>query len=280
MERYALIGYPLGHSLSPQIHQRLFQLEGVKAEYLLDDFPPQALEAHLPILQSYAAFNITIPYKTALLDHLAGISENARLYGSVNAVQVREGRFYGDNTDCVGFLRTLEGHGLSLNTRVCVVGAGGVGRMFALEAARQGAQVTLAARASSLEKACQVAAEGLEKLGTQIRVQPLETLDGPFGLLINATPVGMYPKVDASPVPKALLEQVEAVFDCIYNPSQTLLLQWAKELGKPAVGGMGMLVWQAAAAHELWLGTRFSHRAIQQLIGEMERLLAEREGRP
>ncbi len=277
MLHYALIGHPLGHSLSPQIHRRLFQLEGMEADYLLDDFPPQELEAHLPILRRYAAFNITIPYKTALLDRLAGISENARLYGSVNAVQVKDGRLYGDNTDCSGFWRTLESAGLALRGPVCVAGAGGVGRMFALEAARQGAQVTLAARASSLDKARQVAAEAREKLGAEIAVQPLETLAGPVGLLINATPAGMYPRVDAAPVPRAVVAEASAVFDCIYNPSQTLLLQWARELGKPAVGGMGMLVWQAAAAHELWHGTRFSHRVVGQLIQEMEAVLAERE---
>ena len=278
MKQYALIGHPLGHSLSPQIHERLFALEGLEAAYRLDDFPPEELEERLPVLRSYAAFNVTIPYKRAILPHLAAVSESAALYGAVNAVLVGpDGRMTGDNTDCAGFLRTMQSHGFPLETEVCVVGAGGVGRMFALESARQGGRVTLAVRQSGLGKARAVAAEAREKLGAELSVRELDALEGRFGLVINATPVGMFPNVSESPLPQSFLEGVDAVFDCVYNPSETLLLRQARALGKPAVGGMEMLVWQAAAAHESWHGTRFSAGAMGQLVREMEKLLELKE---
>ena len=277
MNTYHLIGHPLGHSLSPQIHDRLFQLEGIQASYTLLDFPPEQLETELPRLRRSAAFNITLPYKQTLLPYLAGCGENVRLYGSVNAIQVRDGNFYGENTDCIGFLRTLQEHQIPLEGKVCVLGAGGVGRMFALETARQGAQVTLAVRESGLEKARQVAREAQEKLNALIHVCLTGEAQGPFQLLINATPVGMSPKIQECPAPLQLIEQSDAVFDCIYNPSQTLLLRQAVQCGKQTAGGMSMLVWQAAAAHELWHGTRFSPGAIRQITREMERLLALRE---
>ena len=277
MNRYALIGYPLGHSLSPQIHERLFRLEGIDAAYSLLAFPPEEFEAQLPHLRGLCAFNITIPYKRTILPHLDQLDDSAALYGAVNSVLCENGRMYGSNTDCGGFLRTMERHGIALDTTVCVLGAGGVGRMFAIECARQGAQVDLAVRASGREKALEVAAEVSERFGARIGIRRMDSLDGRYGLLINATPVGMFPNIAASPATQEFVSGCGAVFDCIYNPSETLLLSYARQAGIQAVGGMDMLVWQAAIAHERWHGSHFTDSRMDAVIDEMHRLLIDRE---
>lgn len=273
MNRYALIGYPLGHSLSPQIHERLFQLEGLTGEYRLQPFPPEQLAAQVPALKTLTGFNVTIPYKQAIIPYLSELSESARLYGAVNTVHCVDDRLVGSNTDCDGFLRTMAAHGVSLTGDICILGAGGVGRMFAIECARQGASVTLAIRESTQQKAAVLAQEVAAKTGASVKIQMLDSLKGPFHLIINATPVGMFPKVDACPVPLSVVEQTDVVFDCIYNPAETVLLRHARELHKQAIGGMGMLVWQAVAAHEIWHGTTFDTAHILPIVGDMYALL-------
>ena len=281
MQRYRLLGHPLGHSLSPQIHQRLFAMEGMDADYSLMDLPPDSLKAHLPELFSLRGFNITIPYKQTILPYLDECSDGAALYGAVNTVSIENGKKIGHNTDQGGFLRTMQGHGISLKTRVCVAGAGGVGRMFAIESILHGAEVTIGVRNKSLQKAELLAAEILQKTGKAVRVCDLAKLNEPFGLLINATPVGMFPKTDASPVLRSMAAKADAIFDCIYNPRETLLLTQAKQDGVThCIGGMEMLVWQAAIAHEIWHGSRFSTAQIDCIVQEMFQLLIEREGTP
>ena len=171
-------------------------------------------------------------------------------------------------------------HGVAFAGVICVLGAGGVGRMFALACARQGARVTVAVRESGREKASELLREAREKLGAELSVRGIDALDGRFSLLINGTPVGMYPNTDACPVPPALLDGVDTVFDCVYNPSETLLLRHARERGVKAVGGMEMLVWQAAIAHEIWHGTRFSDRAVGRIVEEMAAYLLLKEQTP
>ena len=280
MKRYALIGHPLGHSLSPEIHRRLFALEGLDADYALLDIPPEELASRADTLRELAAFNVTIPHKRAVIPLLDSLGDAARLFGAVNAVHNADGRLVGDNTDCGGFLRALGAHGVAIARDICVLGAGGVGRMFALECARQGARVTVAVRESGRERASELAREAQEKLGAELSVRGIDALDGRFSLLINGTPVGMYPNTDACPVPPALLDGVDTVFDCVYNPSETLLLRHARERGVKAVGGMEMLVWQAAIAHEIWHGTRFSDRAVGRIVEEMAAYLLLKEQTP
>lgn len=276
--QYQLIGYPLGHSLSPEIHRMLFSYSGRSAAYSLLPFAPEQLEAHLPLLKKLDGFNVTIPYKQAILPHLNSLADSAVLYGAVNTVQKSDGRYIGHNTDCYGFLQTMQAHEISLQTQVCILGVGGVGRMFAIESARQGAQITLAVRKNSLDKARLLAQELSEKTNINAKIQELDRLCGSFGLMINATPVGMYPHAGVSPVLRSVAEQADAVFDCIYNPEDTLLLQWAAAAGKRIAGGMDMLVWQAVKAHEIWYGAQFPSEEVAQIIGQMNRLLSEKRG--
>jgi len=124
MTHYALIGHPLGHSLSPQIHRALLAAAHLEGDYRLLDIAPEDLANRLPELQTLRGFNVTIPHKQAVLSAMAELDEKAALFGAVNTVAVRGGRFYGYNTDCYGFLRSLSAAGIPLAGRVLVLGTG------------------------------------------------------------------------------------------------------------------------------------------------------------
>ena len=276
MKRFALIGHPLGHTMSPPLHQRLFALSGVEGTYQVLDIPPQELEETLPRLFSQLdGFNVTIPYKQAVIPYLNGLHETAARYGAVNTVIC--GDKTGCNTDCVGFFSSLQGEPLDGEVLIC--GAGGVGRMFACEAVLHGASVTLAVRQGSEAGALSLAQELAQKVpGCRVKVltyPQLQEAKTRWHWLINATPVGMWPNTDAMPVQPQLLSQVDCIFDAIYNPVKTLLMQEGEKRGCRVIGGMGMLVHQAAQAHTHWYGARFAREDLEQLIAEMERKVAQ-----
>ncbi len=274
MDKFALIGYPLGHSLSPQIHERLFELSGVEAEYKLTEIKPEDLKSQYDYLKSLKGFNITIPHKIAIIDFCDELSEGAARYGSVNCVKIDGDKKIGFNTDVLGFVKSVEKLGASLNSKVCLLGCGGVGRMMAIEAAFQGAELTLAVRKEDIPVAEGIKAE-IEKLlpSKKVSVIGLWEMNGDYDLVVNATPVGMYPKTEFSPLEKSQLKGVKYLFDAIYNPVETTLVKYAGELGAKAANGMDMLVLQAAAAHEIWDGSKYDQEDMVKLISDMEKLV-------
>lgn len=275
---YYVIGHPLGHSMSPFIHSRLFSLRGVDATYQTRDIPPEQLAEALPrLLGEAAGINVTIPHKQTVIPLLDGLRGRAELYRSVNTIRITpEGRF-GYNTDADGFVRALEGGGVPLTGRVALLGCGGVGRTFACEAALAGCQIVNAVRDADREQAAALRDYVLSLVPhADITLCGLDRLLGDFDLLINATPVGMYPHANAMPVGEAVLTRVAAVFDAVYNPGDTRLLQRARANGAKTVGGMPMLVWQAAAAHAIWDGAVFEKAAIDQLIVDTQQDMERR----
>lgn len=274
--KYTLIGYPLGHSMSPWIHERLFKLSGKSAEYTLTELPPEELESRIPELKSLNGFNITIPYKTDIIPYLDKLDESAELYQSVNCVFTDESGSYGYNTDCVGFTRSVP----NLEGKVLLIGCGGVGRMMAIESVIRGAELTISE--PNQERADALKAELLQKYPkAKIRFISADSLDEEFDLIMNASPVGMFPKTDNCPVSDNLIQKCGAVFDVIYNPTETLLMKKARAFGKKAVGGAAMLIWQAVRAHEIWYHAEFNQEDIEKLIAEMEqeinRLFSQKE---
>lgn len=273
--QFALIGHPLGHSVSPAIHQKLFDLSGRKGTYTLlpiapEDFLSQTAKDQRDMLRGY---NVTIPYKVTMLNQLDAIDPDAKRYGAINVVDNRDGVRTGYNTDVFGFLQTLKSHGVALHdAKVCVVGAGGVGRMFAMEAALAGAKVTIAVRKQSLSKA-EALAEHIESFSPvySAKIADTEALPGGWDLIINATSCGMYPHTQEMPIGQAALIETKHLFDCIYNPGKTLLMRCAEKVGCHAFGGMDMLVWQAVQAHTIWDGDTYPAEQIDLLIAEMRR---------
>lgn len=275
MEHYALIGYPLGHTLSPQIHARLFALSGREAAYETLEIPPEALAGQYERLAALNGFNITIPHKVDMIRYCDRLDEGAARYGSINCVK-NGGERVGYNTDVLGFTKSIGLLGASLHSKVLLIGCGGVGRMMAIETALSGGSLTIAALDADRPKAEAVVREIHEKkpdASVRIIQSPLEPSGEDYDLLINASPVGMFPKTDASPCSAEILDHVRFVFDAIYNPRETLLVKTARKCGAKAMNGMAMLVLQAAAAQEIWHGTNFRKEDLEALIADMEALV-------
>lgn len=262
--KFAVIGHPIGHTMSPFIHKRLFELAKEDGEYIKADISPDELKLRISELNELSGYNITIPHKQAIIPFLDKLDKKAELYGSVNTVRngaVREGF----TTDPDGFLKALETSGIPFGGDIVIIGCGGAARTFVYEAALAKCNITIAAR--SRDKADILADEvSLKVPDTRIKSCLISELDGDFDLLVNATPVGMYPNKDSMPVSEKALSRCKNVFDAIYNPLETVLIQKAKANGSKAVGGMSMLVWQAVVAHQIWDGSQYSIGDIDQLI--------------
>lgn len=270
MNKFALIGHPLGHSMSPLIHEKLFALSGLDdTSYELIDIAPEDMANSRGLLESLRGLNVTIPHKQAVIPLLDELAESALRYNSVNCISNKDGKLTGYNTDCDGFLRSAEK--LPIGGNVAILGCGGVGRMIAIEVARHGGNITLAVIPQDFKNAQLLMAEIMSKCsGASIKIVEISALEGDFDLLINATPVGMYPKTDACAVSDKVIENSGSVFDVIYNPIETLLMKKARALGKTAVGGASMLVYQAVKAHEIWYGGQFAAEDIAKIITDVE----------
>lgn len=265
---FGLLGHPLGHSMSPFIHQALFALSGRPQPYALHDVAPEDLKTQVPKLLAGQGFNITIPYKVEIIPFLTQLSEKAGLYQSVNTVEIKDGRYIGHNTDVDGFLHGIRSLGVELSQGpVLMLGSGGVANMIATEVVLAGSPLTIAVRKEDVKQAAALKERLLKiKPDAEIITCLLNEPNGSYRLLVNATPVGMYPNTQSCPVTPDIIRQAEAVFDLVYNPFETQLVQTAKSLGLPAGGGLSMLVWQAAVAHEIWFGDSFTDQQIQQVI--------------
>ena len=270
-----LIGHPLGHSLSPFIHRRLFALASRDGNYALHDIAPDDFDREISaVFHSVDGCNVTIPHKQTIVPFLDHIEGKAALYQTVNTVAITSNGVIGYNTDADGFLCALREADIPLRGRVLVLGAGGAGTVIAFEAALAGCEVLLYNRTyETAQRLCEQIGNAVPDANcTAVGAFP----DGKIDLLINTTSVGMYPHNDACPVPDELIARCKAVFDVIYNPRQTVLLQKAAANGAKTAGGMAMLVWQAAIAHRHWFGTEFDPADIVALIDDCYDELATR----
>ena len=270
MQKYTLIGYPLGHSMSPMIHERLFAAKNREASYDLTEISPEELSAKAQALKEFKGFNVTIPHKQSIIPFLDEIGGSAKRYNAVNCVVNENGRLIGYNTDCDGFTDSVKD--FPMDGKVLLIGCGGVGRMMAVEAVLHGADLTIGIRPSSTEKAAALTKEILEmKPEAKVRTVLTADIDESFDVILNSSPVGMYPQTDACPVSDSLIEKCSYVYDVIYNPVETVLVKKAKAMGKTAVGGCAMLVLQAVKAHELWDGDLYTEEQVQNIIDELEK---------
>lgn len=266
-KNFALIGYPLGHSMSAVIHNELFKISGIDASYVLKEVKPENLKDTFDNeLKSLDGFNVTIPHKIDIISCLDDVSYRAGLFSSVNTVDISDGQAKGHNTDCSGFLRSLEMKNIPLSGRVLLCGAGGVARMIAFESILAGCDLTIAVREADIPAANTIRQEIRDKLSKDCQITLLADAQQGYDLVINATPVGMYPDIDACPINKEVIQSAGAVFDVIYNPIDTKFLQYAKQAGIKYSGGLAMLVWQAAVAEEIWNGVKFSNDDIAKVL--------------
>ncbi len=273
-KRYGVIGHPIGHTLSPFIHTRLMQLSGIDGEYGVYDIAPDALDREFKeTLMKLDGFNATIPHKQAVMHLLSELDETAELYGSVNTVRFtrEDGCVHskGFTTDGIGFVSALENAGIELGKTVTIVGCGGVGRVFANTCAKAGCKLNILECEAALSNTKSFVVSLNERFGEGTASAFLtDDFSGESDLLVNATPIGMFPKTDACVVSDTVLSRSGAVFDAVYNPSETLLVKKARANGLGAITGMTMLVYQAAAAQTVWNGSTFDPKDIEQLSND------------
>lgn len=277
-KKFAVIGHPIGHTMSPFIHKRLFELAGVSAEYGVLNIAPEALSAEYDaVLKNLDGYNITIPHKQSIIPLIDEIDAKAKLYGSVNTVLNKDGKAKGFTTDPDGFLKALSYANIPLSGRVVILGCGGAARTMAYEAAIAGAELEFAVREQSVKKADKLAEEIKTALNTNdIKCVDVKNLSGDIKTLINATPVGMSPDTEFQPVSDNQLRSCENVFDAIYNPLETRLISKARANGSRAEGGMSMLVWQAVVSHRHWDGSTYDVKDIEKLCADAYEELKKR----
>ena len=259
-----LIGYPLGHTISPAFQQAAFDYHSLPIVYEAWETPPDSLGAALDRVRrsDCLGMNVTIPHKEAIVPRLDSVDDWASQIGAVNTVVNDGGRLHGYNTDAAGFLRALRERGSFevSGKRVVLVGAGGVARAVVLTLAREGASsLTIAnrsfARAEALAEVGRSAGLEVAVLGISDSAALGEAVAA-ADLLVNATSVGMWHATPGTPVPAEYLHEGLLVHDLIYNPAETILLGDAARAGARVLNGLSMLVYQGAAAFELWTHRR------------------------
>ena len=264
--RLGVIGYPLQQSISPAFQQGALNHLGLDARYHRWETPPDQLGRRIGELRSseLLGFNVTVPHKETIFPFLDEVAEEARSIGAVNVVVHRDGRLIGHNTDAGGFLRALREDGGCdpQGLHVLVLGAGGAARAVCFALLRAGASsLTIANRTVERARAL-VEAMGAHAAGTRIiplEEKPLASVRSgtpAVGLIVNCTTLGMRhgPTPDASPLDAGLVPSGALVYDLIYNPPETPLLQAARHAGARGLGGLPMLVYQGAEAFRLWTG--------------------------
>ncbi len=270
MIHLGLIGYPLGHSLSPRIHTAALRAYGLVGDYVLFPIRPndkQGLKDLLARVCSGAitGLNVTIPHKQNVIPFLDQLTETAETIGAVNTIYLRSNKLIGDNTDAPGFLTVLKkflseslshvfGGGIEVGEKkALVLGAGGSARAVVYALLKDGWSVILAAR--RIEQAQQLA-ESYTNYELQFTDHALSNIElSNITLIVNTTPVGMNPNTDQSPWPENYpFPQNAAIYDLVYNPVETRLVKEARAKGLSAITGLGMLIEQAALAFELWTG--------------------------
>jgi shikimate dehydrogenase len=243
--RCGLLGEHLSHSYSPVIHSEL-----ANYSYELFEMPPEEVEAFL-MSDRFDAINVTIPYKKTVMPYLAEISDNARRIGSVNTITRTAQGLRGDNTDYYGFSHMLDLSGANVGgKKVLILGSGGAQETARTVCTDRGAEVVVISRRGE---------------------NNYENLDrhADASLIINTTPVGMFPNNGVSPLDLSIFPNLLGVLDMIYNPSKTKLLLDAERLGIPHISGLPMLVAQAKLAAEIFTGIKIDDGEISRITGKI-----------
>jgi 3-dehydroquinate dehydratase/shikimate dehydrogenase len=261
---YGVIADPVGHSLSPRIHNAAFAQTGLDAVYLplwVEGDPAAFVRAMREF--DLDGYSVTIPHKQAVMPAMDEIEPVARRIGAMNTVLRREdGSLFGTNTDWTAGMASVEavvGDGWLRGRMALIVGSGGVGRAMAFGLAQRKARVILSdvdmARARALA----------DEIGGEV-CEPSALADARPDILLNGTPVGMHPKTDAMPVPPAMLRPQMVVYDAVYNPLETRLLREARAAGCRTVAGIDHFVRQAVEQFELWTGVPAPVETMRQVV--------------
>lgn len=259
-----LLGYPLGHTFSPDMHNAAFEDRNINCIYLPIEVKPENLDTVVKCIKclNSVGFNVTKPYKIEIMKYLDEVDDLAYRIGAVNTVVIRDGKLKGYNTDGRGFLRSLEER-LSSNIddkSIFVLGSGGAARAICMILAMENVRkICICNR--TYEKAVALSENINKYVPESSTAVPMEYKDmkkaiDKADILINTTSVGMYPNTNESPIDSKLLNEKLTVCDIIYNPPKTKLLIEAEKIGCKTMSGLGMLVYQGVETFELWTGKK------------------------
>lgn len=247
--RYCLIGEKLSHSYSSEIHN------GLNLNYSLTEVSKENFNAFFENGSEYDGFNVTIPYKKDVMKFLDGVDDLAQRIGAVNTVKKVDGKLYGFNTDYFGLKFTVDSLGANvMGKNVAILGSGGA--------------------KNTAETLCKdLGAKQIYIVSRKGEINYSNVYDLDIDIIINTTPVGMFPNNGQMPIDLRRVKGVSVVIDCIYNPIKTALILQAEKLGIKCAGGLLMLVSQALKAQEIWLDKKFTN---EQILSEYDKLLKEK----
>ena len=280
MIHLGLLGWPVSHSLSPKIQNAALAAAGLDGVYQLFPVDPGQLENIGDLMNKIregelVGLNVTIPYKQIVIPYMDELTPSARRIGAVNAIYMRDHRLIGHNTDSPGFesdLRNKAGNIMDKPGSVLVLGAGGSARAVVSALLGMSWKVIIAAR--NLDQAHGLSHSMVQDIETDkveciaFDLEAISPYISQLNLVVNTTPVGMYPKIENTPWLENLSFPANAfVYDLIYNPSETKLVAQARAAGLQAANGLGMLVEQAALGFEIWTGKPASREVMYSAVG-------------
>lgn len=275
-----LIGNPVGHSISPLIHNSLAEICNLDLAYVTFQVEQEHLAS--AVKGAYAleilGMNVTVPHKQQVMDSLVAIDSLAKAIGAVNTLVRSENGYKGYNTDILGLHRELQEVGIQLkDSKVILLGAGGAARAIAFLCVSEGAdQVCILNR--TIEKAQAIAADVNAHLGTDVAkgmaLDAYKTLKGDDYIVIQTSSVGLFPHVNAAVIEDpAFYQKARVGVDIIYNPAETKFMKLMKSCGKPAYNGLKMLLYQGISAFELWNQISVSKEIAAQVYDKMKKEL-------
>ena len=269
----AVVANPIKHSISPFIHNSAFEATNTNGVYLAWEVDAAELAETVANIRRYQMYgiNLSMPYKEQVIPYLDQLSEEACLIGAVNTVVNREGTLIGYNTDGKGFFKSLPSFKIS-KKRLVLLGAGGAAKAILAQAILDGvSQISVFVRSSSMEKTRPYLEKIQNATGFRVDLLALEDIQElqdsitQADLLVNATSVGM--DGSSQPIPTSIiLPEKLLVADVIYQPFETPFLKWARNQGNQSINGLGMLLYQAAEAFELWTGKEMPTNQIWELL--------------
>lgn len=262
MKKFAVIGDPIEHSLSPTLHREIFRQLGIEADYQKRHVRTESLASFMEN-NGLDGLNVTLPHKETVVQHLSSLDNSADEIGAVNCVY----RNVGYNTDWTGFLRTLEMHEIDLDGKACMIlGAGGV--------ARSVAQALIVAGVSSISVTNRSKNRADQLLSWIQEKMPANAPGDIADVIINCTPIGMWPDTQLLPAEKPIINGASILIDTIYNPLETEWLKLGRERGAKTVGGLDMFISQGLASADIWFQDCVSEKVdIEKIRQTMESAL-------
>ncbi|MCD8237916.1 MAG: shikimate dehydrogenase [Clostridiales bacterium] len=273
---YGVIGDPIAHTFSPEIHNSVFKALGENAVYIPLHVKLESLSEAVKgaAALGFKGLNVTLPHKINIIPHLTSLDSEAALIGAVNTVRFSEGEIKGYNTDIIGVEYTFKTRGLSLKGRTCLLlGAGGAADAVLCALLKAEAKKIYIAN-RTVEKAQALKERLNPHFNSEIIALSLSSAAELKGVdtVLNTTTLGFEGKTDLTPLPKAFFDSndVEICFDAIYTPWQTRLLKEAEEAGASCINGFDMLIFQGAASEEIWQDRKFDYEFLKSLNSELK----------